>query len=186
MRTYIFLLAATGFFACKQEDSNAISAEKPPFDEGKELAAIIRTIEGETASFYARDYEEWKKYFIHKDYAFQGWNSSDGSFDASVGWQDVDRRIGEYIRNNPVKSGETTHAKVDRKNMVIHFFSENVAYLVWDQYNSDKDMKTFTFSKDQRIMEKENGEWKIVNVTSFWNYKNKLSADSINGMNSNK
>lgn len=186
MRTYIILLAAASFFSCNQGDSNAISAGKPAFDEGKEIEAILLTIESETASFYERDYENWKKYFIQKNYAFQGWNNSDGSFDASVGWTDVDKRIGEYISNNPVKSGETTHAKVDRKNMVIHFFSENVAYLVWDQYNSDKDMKTFTFSKDQRIMEKENGEWKIVNVTSFWNYKNRLSADSINKMNPNK
>ena len=28
-------------------------------------------------------------------------------------------------------------------------------------------------------MEKQNGFWKIVNVTAFWDYKNLVSADSL-------
>lgn len=181
MRIYIaFMIASIYLLSCQQQDNKVSESTKPVFDEGAEKEAILKTIEGETDGFYRRDYEAWKKYFIQKDYAFQAWNNGDGSFDASVGWSDIDNRIGNYIKNNPVKPGETVHPKVDRRNMVIHFFSENLAYLVWDQYNSDEEMKSFTLSKDQRIMEKENGQWKIVNVSSFWNYKNKISADSLN------
>ena len=42
--------------------------------------------------------------------------------------------------------------------MVVKFFSENLAYLVWDQHISDKDGKIFLLSKDHRIMEKINGK----------------------------
>ena len=178
--TAIFL-AATILLSCQQPAAETpAAAEKPDFDEAAEKAAILKTIEAETESFYRRDYEGWKQHFIQKDYAFQAWNNGDGSFDASVGWANVDKRIGEYIKSNPGRPRGTTHPKVERRNMVIHFFSENVAYLVWDQYNSDQDIKTYTLSKDQRIMEKENGQWKIANVSSLWNYKSKISADSLN------
>lgn len=66
--------------------------------------------------------------------------------------------------------------------MTVKFFSETVAYLAWDQYNSDKDSTTFLHSKDQRIMEKVNGKWKIANVSSYWDYKNVIPADSINNL----
>ena len=66
--------------------------------------------------------------------------------------------------------------------MVVKFFLESLAYLVWDQYNSDKDSKTFLLSKDQRIMEKINGKWKIANVSSYWDYKNVIPADSIHNL----
>jgi hypothetical protein len=29
-------------------------------------------------------------------------------------------------------------------------------------------------------MEKVNGEWKIVNISAFWDYKNVIPADSLN------
>ncbi|MBP6687740.1 MAG: hypothetical protein KA160_07760, partial [Lacibacter sp.] len=127
-----------------------------------------------------RDYESWKKYFAQTDYAFQAWNNGDGTADVKRGWEEVDKGIGDYIKANPLKTGETaSHPKVERKNMKIHFFSPQLAYLAWDQYNSDGDMKIFTLSKDSRLMEKEDGEWKIVNVTSYWDYKNTITADSL-------
>jgi hypothetical protein len=181
MQTSFVLGIATLFvFSCQQAPAPIAASEKAPFSEAAEKEAILKVIEDETSSFYKRDYEGWKGHFIQRDYAFQAWNNGDGSFDASVGWKDIDQRIGDYIKANPVTSGQASHPKVERKNLLIHFFSDSVAYLVWDQYNSDAAMKTYTLSKDQRIMEKENGAWKIVNVSSFWNYKSKVSADSLN------
>lgn len=174
----IALLAIICCVSCKPA-SDKLPEEKSSFNEAAEKEAILAAIEGETSSFYKRDYDAWKKYFIQKEYAFQGWNNGDGSFDASVGWANIDSRIGQYIQNNPVKQGETSHPKVERKNMAVHFFSDKLAYLVWDQYNSDSAMKKFTLSKDQRIMEKEDGQWKIVNVSAFWDYKTKIDADSL-------
>jgi len=180
MKKFVLLFALLLLLSCnetKQEESNAAPATA--FNEEVEKAAIMKTIENETTSFYERNYEGWKQNFIQKDYAFQGWNNSDGTFDASVGWKAIDQRIQDYIKNNPVKEGGSTHPRVERRNMVVTFFTENLAFLVWDQYNGDHENKFFTVSKDQRIMEKENGQWKIANVSAFWNYKNKVSVDSL-------
>lgn len=172
--SFTFLL----FLACNQTEQKEV-ATAAAFNEEVEKAAIMKTIENETSSFYKRDYEGWKQNFVQKDYAFQGWNNGDGTFDASVGWQEIDKRIAEYIKNNPVKAGGSSHPLVERRNMAVTFFTDSLAFLVWDQYNADEENKFFTLSKDQRIMEKENGQWKIVNVSSFWNYKSKIAVDSL-------
>ena len=166
-------------FSCAQPATNQDTLSSEPINEEAEKTAILKTIEQETAAFFARDYEAWKKCFLQKDYAFQGWNNKDGSFDASVGWNNIDTRIGDYIKANPLQQVASSHPEVLRKNMTVHFFSDKLAYLVWDQYNSDTEKKSFYHSREQRIMEKQDGAWKILNVTSFWNNTNMIAADSI-------
>ena len=177
MKRILYLALIVAFANCNQSASKEQTATS--FSEEAEKAAIMKTIEAETDCFYKRNYDCWKKHFIQKDYAFQAWSNGDGTFDAKTGWPAVDKKIGDYIKNNPTAPGTSSHPRVERKNMIIHFFSNDVAYLVWDQYNGDKESKTFLHSKDERIMEKENGEWKIANVSSFWNYKNKIPSDSL-------
>lgn len=162
--------------SCQEQVTNP---SPEPFDETVEKAAILKTIEHETDCFYRRDYDCWKENFVQADYAFQAWSNSDGTFDAKTGWKEVDKGIGDYIRDNPVDPGQSSHPIVEKRNMVIKFFNNNVAYLVWDQYNSDKEGKSFIHSKDQRIMEKIGKDWKIANVSSFWDYKNIVPADSL-------
>jgi hypothetical protein len=166
------------FMACNTEKVKDTTASLP-FNKEEEMNAITKIIEAETDAFYNRDYEGWKKYFIQADYTFQGWNMSDGNFEAKVGWPEVDARTAEYISGHPVKSASAIHPKVERRNMVIKFYNDSLAYLVWDQYNSDGEMKNYTHSKDERIMEKHNGEWMIANISSFWDYKNIIPADSL-------
>lgn len=181
MKKVAFLSAFLIAIACNQP-AKSYSTSKKEFDPEVEKQAILKTIEGETESFYKRDYEAWKENFVQKDYVFQAWTNPDGSFEAKVGWNEVDKRTGAYIKSNPVETGKSNHPWVERRNMVIKFFSENLAYLVWDQYNSDRESKTFQLSKDQRIMEKINGKWKIANVSSYWDYKNIIPADSVHNL----
>lgn len=181
MKKIAFVLTVLITTACNPPSRN-YSASKPEFDQEAEKVAIMKTIENETESFYKRDYEGWKENFVQKDYAFQAWSNHDGTFEAKVGWKEVDEKTGAYIRANPVEPGKSSHPWVERRNIIVKFFSENLAYLVWDQYNSDKDSKTFLLSKDQRIMEKINGKWKIANVSSYWDYKNVIPADSIHNL----
>jgi len=181
MKTIIFLLPVLVSIACNQPAKN-YSTGKAGFNEQTEKAAIMKTIENETDCFYKRDYEGWKDNFVQRDYAFQAWSNHDGTFDAKVGWKEVDEKIGIFLKGHPVEPGTSSHPWVERRNMVVKFFSESLAYLVWDQYNSDKDSKTFLLSKDQRIMEKINGKWKIANVSSYWDYKNVIPADSIHNL----
>lgn len=143
----------------------------------KEKDAILATIEKETESFFARDYEAWKSTFAQTDYAFQAWSNNDGTFDASVGWDLIDKSIGKYINDNPVP--DSAQRMVERKNIRYKFYGPDLAFLTWDQFNSDRGQNMFLHSKETRLMEKINGEWKIVEVSAFWDYKNPISGDKI-------
>lgn len=148
-------------------------------DEEKEKKAIIESLTAETSAFYKRDYEEVIKYFVHSEYTFHAWNNGDGTFSARVGWQAINERYKNYIKDNPVPAGSSSHPKVERRNMIFKFFNPEIAFVTWDQYNSDEEMKTYWLSKETRIMEKQNGLWKIANMTAFWDYKNLIPVESL-------
>lgn len=176
---YFVACLLLGVAACN-DTPKVVGTTAVAFDEGVEKAAILKTIEAETDAFYKRDYSRWKQQFIQAPYAFQGWSNADGTFDASTGWEAIDKRIGDYMKTHPLQKGETAgHPRVERRNITVQFFSPDLAYLVWDQYNGDSNGKQFTWSKDQRLVQKEDNEWKIANVSSFWDYKKKIPVDSL-------
>ncbi len=137
-------------------------------------------IENETECFFSRDYDCWKENWINEDYAFQAWNNLDGTYDAKVGWSEVDRRVGTYIKDNQETLGGTKgHPDVERLNLRTRFYGDAAAYLTWEQYNSDEGKETYQISQEMRLMEKVSGNWKIVSVAAFWDYLNKVPAGSF-------
>lgn len=162
-------------FSCLKNAENEKSTSQANLENEKK--AIKATIEKETESFFARDYNAWKSNYAQTDYAFQAWSNDDGTFDSNVGWDDINKHIGKYINENPEPL--SSHPKVERKNMKYKFYGDNVAYLTWDQFNSDKPEKNFHHSKEVRLMEKINGEWKIVCVSAFWDYKHEIPASKL-------
>jgi hypothetical protein len=165
------LLAITPFlfFSCREAE------EKGSGDMEAEKKAIMQTIAQESNAFFTRDYNAWKNTYAQTDFDFQAWSNSDGTFDSNVGWSDIDKTIGKYISENP----DVSHPKIERKNVKFKFYGDDAAYLTWDQFNSDANQKFFYHSKEVRVMEKIDGEWKIVCVSAFWDYKNQVSADSL-------
>jgi hypothetical protein len=176
----IFLLGISFLLSCKEQDVSPESGtSSPTFDQTAESEAILSVIENETSCFFHRDYACWKAHYAQVDYVFQSWNNADGTFDAKVGWSELDAKAGKYIKDNPVPPGGSSHPKVERRNMHMKFFNPTLAYLVWDQYNINPEMNMFTHSKETRIMEKIAGVWKIINVTSYWDYVNLIPVDSM-------
>lgn len=157
-------------FAC---DNSGKTPDEAKLDAEKK--AILETIENESNAFFRRDYESWKNTYAHTDYAFQAWSNNDGTFDSNVGWDDIDKQIGRYISDNP----DVSHPKIERKNMLFKFYGNNAVYLTWDQFNSDAKERFFHHSKEVRVMEKINDEWKIVCVSAFWDYKNLIPAERL-------
>ncbi|HOZ85368.1 MAG TPA: hypothetical protein PK191_07750 [Niabella sp.] len=172
------MLLAAAIFSSGCKGNNA---SLPPQDDAamqKEKDAILATIEKETKSFFARDYKTWSSTYAQTDYAFQAWSNSDGTFDASVGWSGINSTVGKYIQENP-EAQSSSHPIVERKNIQYKFYGKDACYLTWDQFNSNKEGDNFHHSKEVRVMEKINGEWKIVCVAAFWDYKNLIAADKI-------
>lgn len=152
--------------------------EKKPENIQAEKDAILNVIEKETTSFFARDYDAWKSTYVQADYAFQAWSNKDGTFDASVGWTGIDNTVGKYIHDNP-ESQAGSHPIVERKNIKYKFYDDDVCYLTWDQFNSNKAGNNFNHSKEVRLMEKINNEWKIVCVAAFWDYLKPIAAEKL-------
>jgi len=171
---FIFSLLVVAFPACKQLNADGTSEKNLQADKD----AILATIEKETESFFARDYDAWKSTYAQTDYAFQAWSNRDGTFDASVGWNGINGTVGKYIHENP-ESQLSSHPIVERKNILYKFYGPGACYLTWDQFNSNKAGDNFHHSKEVRVMEKINGQWKIVCVAAFWDYVNPIAADKL-------
>lgn len=176
MRTHINILtiSAGGLLLCLSCGTH--------FDEEKETQAIMDVIEGETECFFLRDYDCWQDKFTHTEYSYQAWSNSDGTFDASVGWDNIEKNLGKYIKENPGEPEEpgSSHPVVLRENLRVKFYGDHAAHLTWDQYNSDRHQKYFLHSKEVRLMEKIDDKWKIVNVSAFWNYVDKIPMEEMN------
>lgn len=172
----ILTLIFVTFYACQSPaDTSDKGVEAAvEFDEAKEKAAILSAIEQETKCFFERDYECWKEYWIQEDYAFQAWNNADGTFDAAVGWDKIHDQGKSYIDNVPEGKTKTSHPIVKRGDIQFKFYGDNLAYLIWQQYNSDRKNEYYSVSQETRLMEKQDGKWKIVNVTAFWDMVNKI------------
>lgn len=170
----VFLIGLIISSSCSNLSSSKI-------DEEKEKAAIMKVIQAETECFFKRDYNCWQEQFTHSDYSYQAWSNADGTFDASVGWESIERNLGKFIKENPneAEAVGSSHPKIVRKNIKVKFYGNYAAHLTWDQYNSDRSQKYYLHSKEVRLMEKIDNNWKIVNVSAFWNYKNKISIDAI-------
>ncbi|MBK9104456.1 MAG: hypothetical protein IPL92_07775 [Saprospiraceae bacterium] len=165
--------------SCKKEEAAPTVSTPRAFDQAVETESILGIIDNEASCFYARDYECWKAHYIHEDYTFQGWNRADGTFDAKVGWGELDEKAGTYIKNNPPKEGQGERPQVIRQFMKVKFFTNTLAYVSWDQYNPDGEAKIYTHSLETRLMQNLNGSWKIANSTSFYDYLKQFPADSL-------
>lgn len=161
------------------KDNTQPEIEKKTLDEATETEAIMKVIDGETECFFKGDYECWTKYWSHEKYAFQGWNNNDGTADAAIGWDKINSQGKDWIEKY-YKNGENViHPIVRREKPLVKFFNNKSAYLIWKQYNADKEKTNFRISQEIRIMEKNEDGWKIVNVSAFWDTEYKIPFDSL-------
>ncbi len=187
MKNLLTLIATTGILllnSCQETKAKQIdSMVMNEFDEVKEKDAIMRVIEQETTCFYERNYDCWKACWMDEDYAFLAWNGSDGTYYAAVGWNEIDKGVKEYIdaaiKNTPNGQSVISHPTVKREHIQFKFYNENLVFLTWKQYNSNQTNEFFSVSRDTRLMQKKHGQWKIANVSSYWDYKNNIPFDDL-------
>ena len=182
VRSILFLgtfLLGLIFFGCQPKQNHETAPESSVFDEEKETAAIMAVIKNETTSFFNGDYDSWVNNWSHSQYAAQAWNNSDGTSDAAVGWDAIHKQgknwIETYYKNGKVK----IHPVYKTTKPLVTIFGNDAAYLIWTQYNADTEKKFYRLSHESRIMQKEKEQWKIVNVSAFWDVDPKISADSL-------
>jgi hypothetical protein len=167
------------FLAACQQPQKPDENKPAPFDEAAETAAIMKVIENETKCFFDGNYECWAANWSHEPYAMQAWNNSDGTADAAVSWDKINAQGKGWIEEIYKSGKNVIHPVVKRDKPQVKFFNETTAYLLWKQYNANKEATRYRVSQETRLMEKQADGWKIVNVSAFWDTEGDIPADSL-------
>jgi hypothetical protein len=121
-------------------------------------------IENESKAFWNKDFEEFSSYWAHEDYIRTlGWWEA-GGVTVVEGWEERGRRTKSHMDDSP--EANATATKVKRENINLRIFKD-VAWMTFDQYGEDTGDATMDMpglSRETRILEKHNGQWKIVYV----------------------
>ena len=135
--------------------------EKIDFE--KEKAAIIEVIEAETEAFFDSDIDRLGSYHI-RDSSNIRLTATKSGYTYDIGWDKIESFFLDYFENE-MGSGEYYEVK---KNYMIKVYNES-AWAAYDNFYYDSDDQLLSTSIHTQILEKVNGEWKIVFYTSIYN-----------------
>lgn len=157
------ILLTCGFYALVSECSAQTTSNLTAADKAEE-AAIMEVIEGESAAFWEKDYEKWASYWAHGPYVrIMGW-WEDGGISVSKGWKTISGDMKKLMEENPEPN--PTAGLVRRENVNIRI-TDSMALVTFDQYGldtGDEHMDMPGLSRETRVLEKQDGQWKIIYV----------------------
>ena len=134
---------------------------KPAVDYEKEKAAIQAVIAKETESYYKQDYDAWKStYFQSPAFRkFGYWEGYPEKVTSFIGFESLAaEKKKQFDANETLWLGSTE----ERTNENFRI-SNDMAWYTFEQNSFEKDTRKFLGkSLETRILEKENGEWKII------------------------
>ena len=118
--------------------------------------AIKALIEKETKAFFEIDYKTWADTWAQTTYAF--WSFADTTdVNSFSGWDNIYKGFSAYF-----KSAKPSKANIERKWHDIKIFG-NGAYARFTQHVQDNTNRPA--QEEVRVLEKVNGQWKIVCVS---------------------
>lgn len=125
-------------------------------------AAVMKVIEDETVAFYEKDFEAYASHWVRGPHARRlGWWTRGGVIDR-IGWDQIAELVRQQFEDHPEPN--TTAKGVRRENVVIRVGAD-MAWVTFDQYaaaTGEPDMDMPGLSRETRILEKHDGEWRIV------------------------
>ena len=126
---------------------------------------IKKVLRSETEGFFKRNKAEWANAWAHTPYIHFAANLYGGDFMLIKGWQNLEKQFTNQFKSQKV----TDKVTVQNANYTFHK-NGDMAFVAYDQTLVDSHGKTT--SKESRVLEKINGQWKIINVTALTNLKN--------------
>lgn len=103
----------------------------------------------------------------------------DGTDIVYSGWNKV-YPFAFNLMNNPESDTIFLVAEeVYRKPMTYFFLSEKDAVVEWWQFNGLPDKSRYQTSSERRVMTKEDGKWKVLQVISRWDIGEMLTPEMI-------
>lgn len=124
----------------------------------KDERAIQQVIEDESKYFWARDFKNWQKQWIHKPYVV--WSAaSDAGVRQYHGWKAWEKEVMGLFAESP---DPMPYDNVVKKENYVFRIYENGAWVSFEQFNEG------IHSYETRIMEKNGGKWRIAAVQLFY------------------
>lgn len=132
---------------------------------GAEEAAVMDVIAMETAAFFGKDFETVSRCWVHAPYVRRlGWWTRGGVSDV-YGWATLSALTKAMMEEYPEPNG--TAQIVQRTNVVVRVMGD-MAWATFDQIGPDTgeaDVDMPGVSREARVLEKHDGEWRIVYLT---------------------
>jgi hypothetical protein len=158
----LILLFVVSLFACTGNNSKQTHSDSHEIDYEAEKKAIMDVIEAESEAFWKKDFDAYAAHWAHEDYIrTMGWWEA-GGVTVVEGWEERARRTKQHMAQSPEENATATQVRRENVNLRIY---EDVAWLTFDQYGEDTGdtlMDMPGLSRETRIFEKLDGEWKIV------------------------
>src|SRR5262245_48884910 len=130
-------------------------------NDSGEAGAIMKVIEEENAAFFNKAFDAFARCWVNASCIRRlGWWTRGGVSDRK-GWEDLARGTVEQMRENPAPNRTATETRYENVTVRI---GEDMAWVSFDQYGPDTgepDMDIPGISREARVLEKHNGEWKI-------------------------
>jgi hypothetical protein len=149
--------------SCSQPEKNNLTTNNQSENFKKEKRAILETITNETKAAFERNYETWQQQWLHNSTITKTYmNFTDSTFSESVGWDTVSNFIKSYFIIHP--KPEPAPKLIDDTDVRLY---DNGAWVTFEQQDSIRGLK-----RETRLMEKENGQWKITGMhTAIYGFK---------------
>ncbi len=134
--------------------------QPPALDFEKEKAAIQAVIAKETESYYKQDFENWKSTYLESP-AFRMycyWEGYPEKVKFHNGFESLKAEKKKQFEANATLWTGSTEERANENFRISH----DMAWYTFEQYSYEKDTrKLLGKSLETRILEKENGQWKI-------------------------
>jgi len=159
--TAILFLMLSSTVAYAQNKETHTKAEK----------AILETIELESEYFWGRNYDKWASLYIHAPYTVWTSASSEG-VSRYEGWEEWRDQVKKLFENDP---------DPQPYKGIVHKYNYNFRIYGKGAWVSFEQMNDGTKTLETRIMEKENGKWKIAMVEVIFNANEPISDEGDTG-----
>lgn len=127
-----------------------------------QIDQVLAIITAESAAFWNKDFEAWASCWAHVPYTrTMGWWAA-GGVRVVEGWDAQSAAIRSAMEVSPEPNPTASHVRRENLNVQIR---ESVAWVTFDQYGEDTGdavMDMAGRSRETRILERHDGEWKIV------------------------
>jgi len=128
--------------------------------------AIKKALADETNAFIKLDLPRQMSFYVHEPYINSQYNNADGSLSVSEGWNAIESGMKAYHKANPKQN----FVKVQQANWKLKQMGPDWYWVHYDQTMTDAKGKAGK-SKETRIMQRINGQWKIASMVALWDTK---------------